>query len=133
MVAVKRDKVGAHYDLFMHLDPSACNYVTHGAVHYWEQGVSKLAPGTYSALVGMFRALQEFREKFLRKNPAWFRKDAEPMSFEEVVGTYEKPGILFNMTMIKEADQRVKEEIRALRQHRLPFMPGFWDLCPLKG
>ena len=131
IVAVPDPKNASHYNLFMYLDPSACNFLTHGSAHYWEQSVSKMAPGSYTALLYNFRVLRAFRSKYEGINPSWFRKGATPMTEAEVVGTYEQPGILFNMTMIKEADKRFEAEIKALADNGLPYMPGFKSLCPV--
>jgi hypothetical protein len=89
-----------------------------------------MAPGTYSALLYMFRVLQAFKSNHQGTHPEWFRKDAgPPMTEAQVVGTYQQPGILFKITMIREADKRVQQQILALRQYRLPPMPGFAGLC----
>lgn len=113
----------------MYLDPNACNYLSHGQVHYWEQAVNQLAPGSYTSLQYVYRILAEFRSKYLASKPSWFRKNAKILSEEQVVGTYEKPGIMFNVTMIKEARARFQAEVRALRLYSLPPMPGFERMC----
>eukprot|EP00128_Syssomonas_multiformis_P010995 Colp12_sorted_trinity150504_noHs@23989 len=126
-------KNGTGYDLYLYLETKACNFVTHGMVHYWEQGVAYLAPGTYSALLLTYRELLAFRRANLIKHPEWFRPCAKAnsavLSEKLVVGTYSEPGILFNMTLILEADKRMEAEIEALRQYNLPPMPGFETMC----
>jgi hypothetical protein len=123
----------------MYLDPLACNWVEHGLVHYWEQGqggkglISSLAPGSYAALKMMFQETKRFRDENVGKHPNWFRAGAVPLDFDLVVGTDAKPGILYNVTAIVEADKRFEEWIRALKKLDLPPLPGFESMCKEKG
>lgn len=126
-VVVKRNK--ASYDVYTYLDTAACNWQMHGETHYWEQGVNKMAPATYGALRSIYSMLSYFRSKHIDKHPSWFRKGATLMSMDELVGTYEKPGIVFKFVMIVDPKERVKAEIRALKQYGLPAMPGFTRMC----
>jgi len=122
---------GSHYNLFMYLATKPCNFVHHGMVHYWEQGVSQLAPGSYYALVNLYKELKAFKTKHLSAHPEWFRPDAasKEMSFEQVVGTKQMPGILYNITNIPNAVNRFKAEMDALEAYGLPPMPGFEKMC----
>lgn len=95
--------------------------------------MSYLAPGSYTALQQTYRTLADFRKQVIKTHPEWFRESTLDgtgvLSEREVVGTYENPGILFNLTMLLEADERMRAEIKALRENNLPPMPGFEKMC----
>ena len=131
ITAFPLDDAGKTFLLYLYMDARASFFVEHGMVHYWEQGVEPtLAPGTYSALVHLYRLLKEFRDANVVRNPSWFRRDGTaPLSEAQVVGTYAKPGLLFNITMIREADKRFFAEVDALKALGLPPMPGFDAPC----
>lgn len=44
-----------------------------------------------------------------------------------------KPGILFELSMVLEADKRMQAEIAALKMLKLPPMPGFERMCDKDG
>jgi len=129
IVGVK-SKIPNEYRIYMYLENMPCFFLTHGMVHYWEQGVTKLAPGSYTALKYQFDELKAFREKFLNVHPEWFRPKAQPLTSAQVVGTYMSPGILFKITLIEDAELRMKAEMDALANLNLPPIPGFEQLCP---
>jgi hypothetical protein len=80
----------------------------------------------------MFEQTWQFREKFFASNPEWFRPGslgAQEMTFAKVIGTDEKPGILYRITNIPDAKKRFAAEVLALKKNNLPSMPGFEQLC----
>jgi hypothetical protein len=127
--------INNQYDVYMYLDPMACNFLEHGMVHYWEQGmngeglISSLAPGSYGALRMMFLETKAFRDEHIKQHPEWFRPNAIPLSFDLVIGTDSKPGILYNVTAIPEADVRFEEWMNQLAKYNLPPLPGFETTC----
>jgi hypothetical protein len=148
---VKAVKQGDHYNLFLYLSKSACNFINHGMVHYvshtvscklflteltiiykkskWEQGVSELAPGSYYALVNTYKLVLEFRNKYIQSNPEWFRPGAKVLSLHQIVGNKANPGILYKITNIPNAVERFHAEVQALKEYNLPPMPGFETMC----
>lgn len=76
-----------------------------------------------------YKQILEFRNKFIQSNPEWFRTGAEILSLRQVVGTKANPGILYKITNIPNAEERFHAEVKALKEHKLPPMPGFEKMC----
>ena len=123
------------YNLYLYLDPLQCNFAVHSMDHYWEQGmggkgtIHSLAPGSFAALQYIYRALSEFRLEFLHKNPEFFRPGAVPYRESVIVGSTLKPGYLYKIVQIVDANQRFQAEMKALATLNLPPMPGFETVC----
>ena len=133
VAAVKEDS--GDYNLYLYLDPLQCNFAIHSMDHYWEQGmggkgaIHSLAPGSFSALQYIYRALAEFRAEFLDKNPEFFRPGAVPYKESVIVGSTLNPGYLYKIVQIVDANQRFQAEVQALAKLKLPPMPGFEMAC----
>lgn len=114
------------YDSYVYADPSSCNFMVHGETHFWEQGMNgTVAPGTFVGLKMIYDTLQGFRNKFLGTQPGWFKNSTAILAESDVVGTYEKPGILMKINQIADGKQRFTSLVNELKTRGLPAMPGF--------
>ena len=94
--------------------------------------MNQLAPGSYFALLNTYKEVQAFRKKFLNSHPEWFRPNAKVLTVKKVIGTKKKPGVLYKVTNIREARARFQAEVKALKNNKLPPMPGFETMCKEK-
>lgn len=120
---------GGEYDLDLELDEDMCNWVRHGMMHMWEQGMvgDELEPAAYAALRGVYVTLQQFKADMEKEkeNQWWFRSNATVYSFEDVVGTKQKPGVMYKATAAAKAEDRVRIFVESLVERGLPVLPGF--------
>jgi len=112
------------------LDTYACNALTHGMEHYWEQGMGdKTTPGSEAALRLYYQELSEFAQEYRDLHPSWFRAGFESLPYDQVVGTQSQPGVTLRATLDKNASKRVAIIMSALEDHSFEAIPGFDTLC----
>ena len=123
----KGESESGDYDLEILFDKEQCNFVTHALEHLWEQGMvgDVLAPGSYSALKGLYERLSEFREQHLEDRSEWFREGANVLEFGEVVGNERERGTMYKAIVLTTAAERVEFFVQSLSANDLPPLPGF--------
>jgi len=121
------------YDLVMYLDAQSCNAITHSLTHFWEQGMgtrdSYLSPATVGALNEMYSVLSDFKHKFQSQHAEWFNPTVHEMSSDDVIGTAERPGYLYDMVRHRRGSKRLQAHMEALQKAGLPPIPGWEKDC----